>query len=261
MADEFAQYIVKTSSNDLGKDEFSQYIVSPSAPTSQPLQEGFVSNVGRDWSKRWTNISNQPLSRPEGVYRDAGQIAGGIQDVIGEGAKSLYKTVVPDKAQAAASKGAQSVLNTSLGKLGISALQKGQKYYDLFKKTYPNVAADIEATVNIASILPIGKGVEGVVSGAEKLAPKVGDALIGAENTLAKKTIEKETEGLVNLVKRDVSSMTKEERIEALKGNKMEKPGVFKQSTMKTTKQDKEIADSIQGIVDLKKSPVENPKP
>ena len=161
MADEFAQYIVKTSPNNLGADEFDQYRVNPPPTTPPPpQQQGFFSNVGADLSKRWKNIGGQPLSRPEGVYRDVGQVAGGIQDVVGEGLKSAYKTVVPQKAQEAVSKGTQAVLNTSLGKLGISALQKGVAYWNLFKKSYPEIAKDIEATVNIASLLPIGKGVK-----------------------------------------------------------------------------------------------------
>jgi hypothetical protein len=182
MADEFDKYIVKKETNSLGTDEFEQYRVTPAVstppPAPPPQQQGFLSNVGADLSKRWKNIGGQSLLRPEGVYRDVGQVAGGIQDVLDEGVKSLYKTVVPEKAQAAVSKGAQAVLNTSLGKVGISALQKGQKYWDLFKKTYPNVAADIEATVNIASLLPIGKGAkiteEGVVA-----AGKEGTAIVG----------------------------------------------------------------------------------
>ena len=82
-------------------------------------------------------VGNVALRTAEVPLRVGGQMTGAVGDVLGAAAEA----VIPDKAKETIKEGARYVLDSPLGRVGISAAKKGKEYYDLFKKSYPNVAA------------------------------------------------------------------------------------------------------------------------
>jgi hypothetical protein len=151
---------------------------------------GFLSNVNEALVKRGVNIANELtpgqesigrtlVKAPERGLRVAGQGAAFLGDVLGEGVKSLYKTVVPDAAQEVISStfknATANIVDTRVGQAGIKAAQQGFGEYQAFKKQNPEAAKDLEAVVNIASLLPISKGGQVAVAGAKE------GALIGRD--------------------------------------------------------------------------------
>ncbi len=101
-------------------------------------------------------VGNVALRTAEVPLRVGGQMTGAVGDVLGAAAEA----VIPDKAKETIKEGARYVLDSPLGRVGISAAKKGKEYYDLFKKSYPNVAADLEALTNVATIVPMGKAAQ-----------------------------------------------------------------------------------------------------
>lgn len=179
-------------------DPFDTPVAVETLPTmpSKPYKRGFLSRVGGDISKRYQNVKSEytpqgdesfgdtVLKAPERVLRAAGQVAGAIQDVAGEGIKSAYETIAPDKAQEAIKGAGKAILDTAVGKMGMDALRQGQAAWNLFSRSYPNAAKDIEAVVNIASILPMSKLPQ--VAGT---AAKEGVAIAGDVANLARSGI------------------------------------------------------------------------
>jgi hypothetical protein len=154
--------------------DFSKLPDKRDASVPQPQEGGFVQDVSKDLSKRWTNIKKQPLSRPEGVFRDLGQVAGGLGDVVGAGAKTLFTGLTSEGDRQAIGEKFQQFSQTDTGKWFLDKIQQGKKTYDDFKKKHPDITADFEAGLNIASILPMGRaakaGEEGVVATANTVA-------------------------------------------------------------------------------------------
>jgi len=186
-------------------DHIKKSNVAPKPTTpAQPQKQGFVGKINDSLVKRGVNIADELtpkvnesiggtlLKAPERALRITGQAAGLAGDVIGRGIGSIIDTVTPESVQTAVKAGVRNVLDTSLGKMGMEAAKGGYDTYQSFKKSYPNVAKDLEASVNIASMLPIGKagqiglkgakeGVNiardvGTITGASKIPGKVIDA-------------------------------------------------------------------------------------
>ena len=135
----------------------------------QPDNPGFVQAVMTDLNKRATNMQNQTLTRPEGIFRDAGQIAGGVGDTIGDTIGHVVKAIVPDSVQSAIGDKFKQFCQTGAGKWFLGAMQAGEKTYGDFKKKHPDIAADFEAGVNIASIFPMGKAANVVELGLKRI--------------------------------------------------------------------------------------------
>ena len=150
----------------------------------QKPEPNFLDKVGSDISKRYGNIKseltsnnvtspvNLQASAMEKGLRVAGQVAGGVGDVLGSAIGSTASTVndltggaLGETAKSAGS----SILQTELGKKGLELAQQGMEEYSKFKQEYPNAAKDLEAVVNIASIIPVGKIVGSLGTGAKIL--------------------------------------------------------------------------------------------
>ncbi len=139
-----------------------------SQPENQP---SFLSRVGSDLSARGQNIQQTVNSTPnhnvgqalQGGLRIVGQVAGGINDVIGEGIKSIAPGIPKAIGAIAGTKPAQDI---------------AQRYSD-WAKQHPDAAKNLEAIVNIASLIPEGAGAkmagESVAENAPKLAGELGD--------------------------------------------------------------------------------------
>lgn len=144
----------------------------PSKPMVSP--DSFLGRTNEVLVKRGVNIADEltpkqteglydTLSKaPERALRVTGQAAGFLGDVVTEGAKSLYKTFMPESTQESIKQGATNILQTPIGQQGLKAIKAGTDTYAKFKQRYPDAAKDIEAVVNIASILPVNKAPQAI---------------------------------------------------------------------------------------------------
>jgi hypothetical protein len=102
-------------------------------------------------------------------FHAAGAIAGGIGDVVGSALSSNRAEIFdPNLPKRNASGWSKSLID-----MGIAAAKKGQQYYDNFSTAHPEEAKDIESTINIATLLPIGRGAkagEEAIEGGVKAA-------------------------------------------------------------------------------------------
>ena len=248
------------------------------ANAAPPQEQGFVGRVWKDWGQRANKVSE--IMTPEkgetshqslGMgnvasrgYNFTGQVAGGMADVIGEAGKSLYKTFVPQIIQDNVKKGfeasAKVWMEDPLGRVGIAALQKGVKDWELFKKTHPKMAMTIESTINIGSVLwgggKIGEGGAVIKEGAaEAGAGKVfGKAADFTEAALAKQKHEQ----ALKIIKPDPQMMSGTEWKEAAARNKFEKKGIFRRPEVKTTAYHEELASTVEDVVDIHNKPLDN---
>lgn len=143
----------------------SQQVVDPIVES-----EGFFANVGRAFEERGKKISEAKgraeagqQTHAEGLLQTAGQVAGGAFDVVAEGVTSVAKKVLPQGVQDFFGGAAKNVAENPV-------VQQGVEGYRRWKEENPRAASDLEAVVNIGSLLPVG--------GAAKMAAKpVGSAL------------------------------------------------------------------------------------
>ena len=226
-----------------------------SAPEAPQQKKGFFSKIGDDASKRITNVTNNNASMAAQPLNVVGQAAGFVGDVIGQSISSAVQTITPDSAQDYIKSKMQSILSTNLGKAGLNALQKGGKIYEKFKADHPDMASNLEATANILMVLPGGaakKGAQEAGEGILKQATKKGVEIV--EGRLEKQKFQE----TLDMVKPELSILSKKQREGMLTSGRVEKPSVFKKAEVKVNKQDIEIANSVNGIVEKGKNPIEN---
>jgi hypothetical protein len=145
---------------------------------------GFIDRVTEDFAQRGQNIGDMIGRQTDGSIAkgilDAptigalalGQGAGFAADVIGQGVKSAYKTLVPEPAQEAIAGGLGRAAETRPGQLALAGLEKGTEAYQIFKEAYPDAALALEGTANLAVVGAGAKGVGAGVAARAKMAPE-----------------------------------------------------------------------------------------
>lgn len=164
-------------------------VLSNQAPeTVQPEKKGWFTRIKEDLIQRGQNIAqgfNTNQNIGSAVLQGVGQVAAGAGDIAGETIKSVGD--VTGATEALKPVGV-AILNTPVGQAGVQAIQGGLKSWEDFKTKEPETAKNIEAVLNIASVLPIGKGAEltgKAVKGGAEMAVETG-AKVGAK---AKKAV------------------------------------------------------------------------
>lgn len=124
-------------------------------------------------------------------YQIAGQAAGAVADAGGallEGGALL--ALSPEQEQQVSEQG-KALLATPGGQMAMQALQSGMETWEEFKMNNPDLAANLEATVNLASLFPIGAGARAVerggaavMEGVERAAPVVRDIARAGTNAV-----------------------------------------------------------------------------
>jgi len=145
-----------------------------------PSQENIFTRVKEDLQQRGENVNNafnKDQSFISKTLQLVGQGAGFVTDIVGEGIKSIGD--VTGITKNIAKPIGTAILNTELGKLGIEAIGKGIDSYSRFKEANPETASNLEAVINIGSLLPVGKA--GQVAG--KAAIKTGEKVIDVTKT------------------------------------------------------------------------------
>ncbi len=180
---------------------------SPAAPQLQmksshsapvlPKEDGFAQRVFNDFKGRAGKVSAMVDRNTQGgLLSDfgnlpqigmltAGQVAGGALDVAGEGLKSAYRGLVPEKLRGAISTTGDMLAKTGPGRAVSKALQFGGNAYDTFSKSYPDSSLALEGGLNIV-------GLTGAISGAKKMVPQPTQGMLSRQYTnTVKKGIEK----------------------------------------------------------------------
>ena len=143
--------------------------VNSSQSTQQPTEQpGLLSRISSDLQTRGAN-TNQAFNSDQGFFSKAlqltGQGAGFAGDILTEGLKSasnasgLTDNVIKPTLEAVKPT-ALDILHTPVGQLGLQAVKGGLDTYNAFKQAHPEAAGNLEAVVNIASILPPAKAAE-----------------------------------------------------------------------------------------------------
>lgn len=120
-------------------------------------------NIANEWQAKPSNLgadSETPLESfnrsPGRLLRTAGQVAGGINDVIGQGVVSAYQSAVPKTIQDFLAERTKAVING----VGTPPMREGaatmSDVYGGVKRAFPEGVANVEAVANIAGVVPTG---------------------------------------------------------------------------------------------------------
>jgi hypothetical protein len=220
---------------------------------AQPEQKSFLreasakarNSIAKELSPRGDESLGQSIvAAPRRAFNVIGDMAGGVTDIAMGGAKAAYHAITPKAMNESINKTVGGAVNQ-----GIQAIPSG------IRKPIGDVLSNREvgSALNIAAILPIGKAGK---MGTEAVSPMVGKAAGKAAGALEKNLSEQVSQDTLNMVKRDFSTMSKGAnggQAKAAASHLTEKkPGFFQPTTLKTTKQDIEIAKSVEGVVDPK---------
>lgn len=131
--------------------------------TPAPEETGFMADVKRSIRERAKNadeIASVDQTGAERFIQEAGQGAGFLTDVAFAGIKAGAKALTPEPVKTGivtTGKAAAEALPDFIKNAGIAAAKSGIEAYDSWRTAHPRAALNLEATVNIASILPAGK--------------------------------------------------------------------------------------------------------
>jgi hypothetical protein len=154
--------------------------VAPQPPMEQESQ-GFMSGVKEDFNKRVNTAADAQVAALEGKQADGsaalqtiGQGAGFIGDLVTRGLSAITPKFIKDPLKA----GVQKVGETE-------PVQATMTKYNEWKQKHPEAAANLEAGVNIASIIPGAKaGVTAAQSLTDAALIGAGKGLVGVSNLL-----------------------------------------------------------------------------
>lgn len=162
MAMTFEQY------KELRKKGYSQEQLQKLNTENKP--KGFFQKLGASLSKRKSNITNEAqnfasgsITKPEYYLRGTGQVAGAFGDVVGQAVgaagRFAFKNFLTPETQGALKTAGTKALQSKPGQLAMGGLQAGADKYGRFAEANPRLATNLAAVGNIATAVPIGKGV------------------------------------------------------------------------------------------------------
>lgn len=172
---------------------------------SIPPAKGFVEDVSTSLSKRGETVNKVFDSNQNFVSKAlqlTGQGAGFAGDIIGAGVKKIGDVTGITEAVKPT---VLDILNTDIGKAGIEAIKSGMDSYNQWKEANPEIAGNLEAVINIGSLLPLGKA--GKVVGQTAVDTAEGIAKIGA-NAIESAKPAIETVGNIATGVKDITQMT-----------------------------------------------------
>lgn len=141
--------------------------VKPAGQTNIPIKPTFIEGVALDAKKRNTAMVEAQQSKQNigsKILQTFGQGFGLVTDIAKRGTSSLTTTaeeIAPESVGAfkqGFNQSIKDIVSTDTGKSAIEALSRGQESYAQFKISNPEAAANIEASVDIASVVPILQG-------------------------------------------------------------------------------------------------------
>lgn len=157
----------------------------PQKDAQIPEDKGLIGNIKQDITNRFNTgvgIMQKPGQNPASVgLQMAGKVvAGTANDIIGDTAKAAYKAT-PDISnwKEKVEGGIQKAMSSPIGKMALQAAQKGGLEYANWARENPDVAANVESLVDIASVIPGAKAAGTVGKVASDITPVVGSVKKG----------------------------------------------------------------------------------
>lgn len=181
MATISAQEFLKGGKPQLVAPASDSAVNTPSAPE----KPGFFQRAGEDLKKRGSSIvqtvkdtATGKINIGEAGVQTVGSVAGGINDVTGEAIKGVVNAL-PNQIKDPVKQGAVYILQTKAGQAGLEAIGHGMEKYAAWRSENPQIAKDLESVLNIAALLPVGKGGQVVKEGLDQAGIKAAE--LGAE--------------------------------------------------------------------------------
>lgn len=178
--------------------------------TGQPNYKGFWSGMVDKLHQRGENIydlthipsEKDRLIPASKVMRTVGQEAGAVNDFIGETVKRLYHWL-PDASQQRIKTAAMRIAFDNNGHPStlIKAIQGSKEAYDRLAKAYPSESANLEAVLNIFSVMgggKVAKATEEAVEGVAKPLVKEGANIARDVSEIAARSLSKDSEKTIN---------------------------------------------------------------
>jgi len=228
----------------------------------QPKEKepGFIQGVSGIISERGENfaesLERQRLGQQTAVESGvqlAGQTVGAVFDIAFEGAKSILG-LAPESVKEVVGTAGKAFLDTEIAQAGLQALQGGVEMYEGWKAENQRAAANLEAVLNIASIIPVGAGTKSGVS----IASKTGKPLLKTGTAIEKSAIAKQAARTADEVADLISPPVKKTKLP--KGKNLldiEEGGIFQGRKFSTDNPlDREIIETVSQIPGIEKGNV-----
>lgn len=212
-----------------------------------PQGGSLMSNLGENLAGRVQDIADtfQQPNLARGVLRSAGAVAGGIGDITG----TILSAVTPDFIE----KPVMGALGDVVG--GALNTETGRGLVTAYESLDPELRKDIGAVGNIASLVPIGKGVSlgaGAVKGAVPTAVRVAAKTEGVVGDAARRSLVKEAIDIVSPKPTQKVSKT------GIKAGRGESGGLFTPSTVAPDEKTLRAAEAAAGIVKKGNTGIQN---
>lgn len=220
---------------------------SPSTPieseTIQP-DNNSINNLKTDLLKRgqslkqtFTDTASGKINPLSTGLQTFGAVAGGINDVIGEGVNSLLPNSF------------KNVLSKSVEKIAATNTVKDiTELYSIFKEKHPEAAKDLESITNIATLFPGYKGASIGLKSTGKVLDKTGKALIESGEKSAVKQSKNFASKLVTPIE------TKATKEAAVSRTSEIGKGLLKRSVIEPTFSEKMAIEAVQKIPGISSS-------
>lgn len=236
---DIAKWAAAVAKNEDQNSVFAEQKIIPNtvqnkaSTTPAPKQEeGFLRQVSGDITKAATGVGSavsraaqgdiNPLS---GVLQAGGAAARGVTDVTSTAIENIPVVgKVVKGIEGLIGKGAEKVAETKLGQKAIGSYQN-------FAEKHPEAAGNIGAVGNIATAVPVLKGLSAVKRGVGSATSK---ALYGSSDDVAKAVAPK---------------LSAKETAQAITQRGTEKKGLLRQTTVKPDPRVIEIADVVRANV------------
>jgi hypothetical protein len=164
---------------------WSAYSDEIATPTPVAVEKSFLGGVGEAAKKRLSkagDILSNVTGEEGGVYgfmknapakaiQVAGQGAGFINDLVGQGISAGYRNLVPESTQKAISEGVGGMMANPTVKSAVQGISEG---YGALKERYPEGVATLEAGANIAGAIPVAMAGRAGWQGAKAAGKEAG---------------------------------------------------------------------------------------
>lgn len=234
---------------EIDRNDFNsalQEVMAPKPSLAGGIKSAFAERTGAAATEQQRAASGE-ISGGQAALRTLGQGAGFVGDVAVEGVKGV--------ARATGLAGAGQKAIGAVGSAVAPAIQPIMQKYEELKTKYPEAMKDIEAGLNLASILPIGAGakvageaavpiVKSATTAAVKGATKVTEA---AGEALAKRSAKKSFTDAVEIVREKMTPKLEEA---AFAEGRLGKQKLLSPAKIAPSADEIKLAESIQPLID-----------
>lgn len=231
-------------------------------PEVEQPKESIIGGLKSDIQERGKKVAESYERQKKGEQTPmetglqlAGQTVGASFDVFGRALQGAFRSMpdfLENPIRNTSKTIAGTVLNTEVGRQALEAIHGGIEEYQLWKERHPRAAANIESTINIASLFPVRAGVKI----AARAVPFVGEFAGKTAQTLEKGLQKQVSREALEIIK---PVLNKQQRISALESGRATQTGrIFKGIDLVPSEIDKKVAKAVEDVVSKSKSAVDN---